>query len=229
MHYDTLNISSRHRTSGNKTKFSIVVPACLSAEYYILKYARFTNTFYNFRNDVVIFDDGAPVNVTLNGNYSATSLAAAIDAALPATYIITYNTDLQRLVFTNTAPFTITFATQYAANAFGFPDQGLLISSGIALSITASDPPELQRYQNLFILITELGSSGLSQGTSYSYIVPVSANRDEMFHYEVCYFTQHVKTSANNLHKTFEITVLGDDGQPIPSTEMSEWNMILEV
>lgn len=228
MQFDTITISSKDRNFGDKSKFELIVNTPLISGKYRLKEAKFTHTFYTFRGDTVIFDDGLASPVVLTGNFSAASLAAEIDSQLPAGYVITYDPNLQRLVFTNAAPFTITFPSLYVASAFGFPSATtLVVSSGLALSITATDPPEMNRYQNIFIQIQEFGSTGTTNKVAYTYVIPVNADRDELIIYVNHDFDQVMHTNTNNNQKVLHITVLGDDGIQIPSTEMAEWSIII--
>jgi hypothetical protein len=226
MQFDTIVVNSKNRASGDKSKFEYILQLPTNSANYRLKFSQFKNTFYTLRNDIVIFNDGAAVPITLNGNFTPASLAAKIDSLLPGTYVITYDPDLQRLVFTNNAPFTITFPSLYVARVFGFPGQ-LIVSTGAGLSITATDPPEVTRYNDIFIQINELGSSGSDNKSSYTYIVPIVKDRDEFVYYHEFHFGQNDYSShMNNIQKNLHIIVYGDDGIIIPSTELTEWSFI---
>lgn len=222
---DNIVIRSQDRDSGTRSDFNVQIQISLDCSRYTLKEAKFVHTFYNLRNALVVFNDGVVRNVVLNGNYNAVELAADIDSQLPAAFVITYNAITQRLVFSNVAPFTITFANSYDASVLGFTS--LLVTSGAGLVITAPFAPELQRYKNIYIFIQEMGTSSVTSNSSATFVVPVNVNKDQYIVYDMHQFHQFVDTLNQSKQKQLRIQVIGDDGQTIPASEMSEWSMIL--
>lgn len=235
MIFDTILISSKDRISGDKSNLKVKVSSQLDSRQWHIKYAQFINSFYTFRAETVIFNNGVASPVVLTGRFTATSLAAYILAHLPAGYTAVYDPQLERLTFTNGAPFTITFPDVYTARAFGFPSLvGLVV--GPALSISSTDPPEMNRYKNILVYFNELGSNSTNVSTAgFTYLVPVDsitldtsavASAPQINYYKFR-FDQQTYSTTNTRQQTFQIEIRGDDGQIIPSTEMNEWAIIL--
>lgn len=234
MIFDTILISSKDRISGDKSNLKVKISSQLDSKEWQLKYAQFVNSFYTFRNEIVNFNNGVSSDVILNGRFTATSLAAFILASLPSGYTSVYNPSTERFTFTNAAPFTITFPDAYTSKAFGFSAGTLVI--GPLLSITTTDPPEMNRYKTILVYFNELGSNSTNSSTpGFSYLVPVNkisldidANpSSQLIQYHRNRFHQETYSTTNTRQQTFVIEIRGDDGQIIPSTEMNEWALIL--
>jgi hypothetical protein len=146
----------------------------------------------------------------------------------------TFDTDLQRIIVTNNAPFTLTFPDLESARRMGFD---ALVISDTANVITANRPPDLQRYKYLFINIRELGLNNVSTvgSISFTYKVPVISNRGEYINYqESSYFDQsNIKLDPNStaIYKlsNIEVVLTGDDGIPIDEGQINDWAFSLRL
>lgn len=227
----SLCIKSQDRYEGNRTRFSIRLQYPIVFRRCYLENVMLPNSFYNMDNKLIVANDGGIHNATLNGIYSAQSLAAALQTQWGGGFTVVFDLDRQRYVISRAVPFTVAIPDTETARRMGFDS---LNYASVANQVISDRPPDLQKYKNIFINIRELALGGLASNANsiaYTFKLTVQYNRGEYILYnEGANYQQPILVNGSDIKlSNFEVSLVGDDGLNIDQQQINDWSFSFRI
>ena len=242
MNYDFIHVNSQNRDSGSNssTDFSYTLKEGFKAIGIQLQQLQLPYTYYNVNsNNNTLIVNWNSVNNTITitpGNYTLTSLTAALNTALG-------NINSNITCTLNSTNWTLTFSFASAS-----PNTGSLILSqstinrligfqtttntSSAQTLTSTSVPTFNDQNLLFINIDNIGTNVLSNNslaTSFNFYVPINVNGGDLLTYTPSLdYENRMQCNINTNFVTLRIRVYDIYGNLL-NLNGSDWSMILKV
>jgi hypothetical protein len=238
MNATQLVINSRDRdfSTDSSDAFKIQLSQSIKASKVSLKSADIPNTAYNVTssNNVIYFNDGTNrTAVVTPGNYTATTLKAAVDSAFAVSgtaLTITYNysASTYKVTISATGAITLTFGTNQTASMaslLGYPPA----DTTSATSHIASNVIQLTSDPWMLSFSFASNNTFTTRDAFCSFIVPVNAEGGYTVQFrESDDFKQKTNSNDKFIIQSFSVRLQKYDGSRL-DLNGGEWSCVLQI
>lgn len=226
-----IKISSKDRATGSSSSdFTIQMADSIDPGTYKLVYTAIPLTFYNItasNNKVYFLENAVPFTATVTpGNYSASTIGAALSTALDAagayTYTVAIDSNTEIVTITSSdAKASFSDGTNSINTTIGFP-----ASTAAGLTHTGTSMLNLSQVRNLHICIDRDSPAKDSTNRRFTFILPVIGGFKEwMYRTEKDINDQHITISREA--KNLRISLRDDNLQEVNLNGL-DWDFVIK-